>query len=412
MKVERAHIVHVIHRFDTGGMENGLVNLVNRLPSDRFRHTIVPLSETGSIASRITNAEVHVEALRLRPGPLARAVPHLWRLFRRLRPSIVHTRNVGTLEAQIAALLAGVPVRIHGEHGWEVHDLVGSNASLLRTRRLLRGLAHAQIALSAPTFEYLRDRVGVPQRRLHSICNGVDTQRFRPRETVVRAASITESGLRDDSPALVIGYVGRLADVKNPMLLVDAFERLRSRLDSTDPAVAERLRLRFVGDGPLAEALRKRIAGSPARNAIELAGRHDDVDRCMRGLDLYALPSLAEGISNTLLEAMASALPCVATAVGGNPELIEDGVCGTLVATNDADALATALERYARDPELRECHGARARARAVERFGIDRMVADYETLYTKLLLQRGVVRPEWAVAASGHARHLARTGTG
>lgn len=411
MKEERAHLVHVIHRLDTGGMENGLVNLVNRLPSDRFRHTIVPLSETGPIASRITNAEVRIEPLRLRPGPLVRALPRLWRLFRRLGPSIVHTRNVGTLEAQIAALLAGVPVRIHGEHGWEVHDLVGSSASLLRTRRLLRGLVHAQIALSAPTFAYLRDRVGVPQARLHSICNGVDTQRFRPRESSASAGAIIASGTRDDPSPIVAGYVGRLADVKNPMLLVDAFERLRIRLKSADPTLAERLRLRILGDGPLAEALRERIARSPERSAIELAGSRDDIDRCMRDLDIYALPSLAEGISNTLLEAMASALPCVATSVGGNAELIEDGICGTLVTTDDAEALAQALERYVREPRLRECHGTRARARAVERFGLDRMIGEYETLYTKLLLQRGVVRPEWATAASSRSHGLARSGT-
>ncbi len=411
MKEERAHLVHVIHRLDTGGMENGLVNLVNRLPPDRFRHTIVPLSETGPIASRITNPEVRIEALRLRPGPLARALPRLWRLFRRLGPSIVHTRNVGTLEAQIAALLAGVPVRIHGEHGWEVHDLIGSSASLLRTRRLLRSLVHAQIALSTPTFAYLRDRVGVPEARLHSICNGVDTQRFRPRETGASAESIASSGIGSDPSPIVIGYVGRLADVKNPMLLIDALERLHIQLESEDSGLAKRLLLRIVGDGPLAETLRKRIARSPIGSAIELVGSRDDVDRCMRDLDVYALPSLAEGISNTLLEAMATGLPCIATSVGGNTELLEDGVCGTLVATNDAEAMAKALGRYARDPRLRTQHGTRARARAVERFAIDRMIADYESLYTKLLLQRGVFRPEWATVASSRAHGLARSGT-
>src|SRR5690606_11832929 len=131
MDAPRAHIVHVVHRLDTGGMENGLVNLVNRLPAQRFRHTIVSLTGVGAIARRIANTEVEVIKLERRPGPLARELPRLWRLFRSLRPSLVHTRNVGTLEAQIAATLAAVPVRIHGEHGWEVHDVVGSDPSLL-----------------------------------------------------------------------------------------------------------------------------------------------------------------------------------------------------------------------------------------------------------------------------------------
>lgn len=416
MKADAAHLVHVIHRLDTGGMENGLVNLVNRLPSHRFRHTIVPLTDTGRIAARIINPQVRIEPLNLRPGPLARALPTLWRTFRRLRPSIVHTRNVGTLEAQVAALLAGVPVRIHGEHGWEVHDLVGSSVSLLRTRRLLRHFVHAQIALSMPTHAYLRERVGVPDDRLHSICNGVDTERFRPRtpdeeSARRRAAAKGATPVDKDAAPIVIGYVGRLADVKNPVLLVEAFERLHARATSTDPELARRLQLRIIGDGPLAGILRGRVARSPVHERIELVGERDDIASCLRDLDIYALPSLAEGISNTLLEAMASGLPCVATSVGGNAELIDDRTGGTLVASSDADAMAAALGSYAGNAALRAAHGARARTRAVEHFGIDRMVADYEALYTNLLLRRGVVEPAWAAASTGRLDALARSGT-
>src|SRR5690606_9608198 len=118
-----AHLVHIIHRLDTGGMENGLVNLVNTLPPKRYRHTIVSLTSVGQIARRIVNPEVKIVALDRRPGPLARDLPKIWRLLRELKPDLVHTRNIGTLEAQLAAWAAGVPARVHGEHGWEVHDL-------------------------------------------------------------------------------------------------------------------------------------------------------------------------------------------------------------------------------------------------------------------------------------------------
>lgn len=409
MNESRAHLVHVVHRFDTGGMENGLVNLVNLLPADRFRHTIVPLTDAGRMTTRVTNPEVRIHPLGLRPGPLAFALPKLWRLFRCLRPSIVHTRNVGTLEAQIAALLAGVPVRIHGEHGWEMHDLVGSNVSLLRTRKLLRHLVHAQVALSKPTFDYLRERVGVPATQLKSICNGVETGRFRPPK--IEGATLPEhmTCARDNEKPVVIGYVGRLADVKNPLLLVDAFEQLRARLRSFDDHPVRPVRLRFIGAGPLSHALHERVQLSPVRDDIELVGARDDIAECMRDLDVYALPSLAEGISNTLLEAMATGLPCVATLVGGNPELIEDGISGILVPAGDAQALMEALSRYTRNAELRRLHGGRARARAVERFGIDRMVAEYDALYTTLLLHRGVVEPDWA--SQGRSVGLARSGT-
>lgn len=393
----RAHIVHIVHRLDTGGMENGLVNLVNRLPAQRFRHTIVSLTGVGAIAERIANRDVEVVTLDRRPGPLSRELPRLWRLFRALRPALVHTRNVGTLEAQIAAALARVPVRVHGEHGWEVHDIVGSDPSLLRTRRWLRRFVHAQVALSMPTREFLRGRVGVPAERLVSICNGVDTERFRPREATHEAprdfAALGAPSWRADS--IVVGYVGRLADVKNPLLLVRAFEALAAQLRSRDPALAARLKLALIGHGPLAGVLREHLRHTPVRDAVWMAGDRHDIPALMGTLDIYALPSIAEGISNTLLEAMASGLPAVATRVGGNSELVVDGESGNLVESEDLAGFTAALSAYVRDPELRTRHGAHARQRAVLRFGLDTMIDAYEDLYTGLLVHRGAVPRGW-----------------
>ncbi len=396
----RAHILHVVHRLDTGGMENGLVNLVNRLPAQRFRHTIVSLTGVGPIADRIANREVAVLRLDRRPGPLSREIPRLWRLFRSLRPALVHTRNVGTLEAQIAATLARVPARVHGEHGWEVHDIVGSSPSLLRTRRWLRRLVHAQVALSTPTFEFLRDRVGVPPDRLVSICNGVDTERFRPRDPVHEAPRdfARLGGPAWPADSVVVGCVGRLADVKNPLLLVRAFEALVARTRAADPALAARLKLAIVGHGPLADTLRERVRHPSLREAVWMAGDRQDIPALMRSFDLYALPSLAEGINNTLLEAMASGLPVIATRVGGNAELVADGDCGALIESEDVAGLTAALESYARDAALRTRHGAQARLRAAGRFGLDRMVEAYQDLYTRLLVRRGAMPKGWGDA--------------
>ena len=405
MDAARAHIVHVVHRLDTGGMENGLVNLVNRLPASRFRHTIVSLTGVGPIAERIANRDVEVVRLDRRPGPLSRELPRLWRLFRSLRPSLVHTRNVGTLEAQIAATLARVPARVHGEHGWEVHDIVGSNPSLLRTRQWLRRLVHAQVALSTPTFEFLRDRVGVPADRLVSICNGVDTERFRPRDPVHEPprdfAALGGPAWRPDS--IVVGYVGRLADVKNPLLLVRAFEALAARLRASDPLLAARLKLAMIGHGPLANVLREHLQHTPLRDSVWMAGDRQDIPVLMRAFDLYALPSLAEGINNTLLEAMASGLPVIASRVGGNAELVVDGGCGALFESEDVAGLTAALSAYALDAALRARHGAQARQRAVGRFGLDRMVDAYEDLYTRLLVRHGAMPKGWGDASARHA---------
>jgi sugar transferase (PEP-CTERM/EpsH1 system associated) len=402
MNTMPAHLVHVIHRLDTGGMENGLVNLVNTLPAQRYRHTIVSLTGIGPIAKRIVNPEVRIVAMERQPGPLMRDLPKIWRLLRRLKPDLVHTRNVGTLETQLAAWAAGVPARVHGEHGWEVHDLGQGNKALLRTRRLLRGFVHQQVALSEATREYLRARVGVPAERITPIMNGVDTQRFRPRGAAVDLAATAAdrhplaafgapAGWPVDAP--VIGYVGRLADVKHPLLLLQALELL-----AFDRSLAASPRLALVGSGPLLPEIRTWLADHKLADRVWLAGDRADVPELLRIFDLHALPSLAEGISNTLLEAMASGLPSVATRVGGNGELVEHERTGLLVPSNDAAALAAAIRRYLADPALRREHGAHARRRAVEQFALDRMVAAYDDLYSGVLARRGV-RPRAELAA-------------
>lgn len=409
------HLVHLIHRLDTGGMENGLVNLVNHLPRDRYRHTIVALTGIGTIARRIENPQVDLIALERRPGPLLRELPRLWRLFRHLQPDLVHTRNIGTLEAQLAAWAAGVPVRVHGEHGWEVHDLGSGHAGLLRVRRLMRYFVHRQVALSRATHDYLRDRVGVPEAEIVEICNGVDTERFRPLarsrldDTYIDNGVLpTDHTIHPPHPLVafgapahwhahhpVIGFVGRLADVKHPNLLVDAFALLLGdqaglvgRRDQATLPLPHPPLIAIIGDGPLRPSLEKRIAELGLGERVWLAGDRADVADLLPRLDLHVLPSLAEGINNTILEAMASGVPSVATQVGGNAELIEAERTGLLVPSNEAGELAAAMRRYLVDPALRRQHGQRARERVVANFSLDRMTAAYEDLYSTLLARR------------------------
>ena len=113
-------VAHAIYRLDVGGLENGLVNLINRIPAQRFRHAIICLTEYSEFRQRLTRDDVAVYALHKPPGNSPMTQFRLWRLLNQLRPDIVHTRNMGALEATLPAALAGVPVRIHGEHGRDV----------------------------------------------------------------------------------------------------------------------------------------------------------------------------------------------------------------------------------------------------------------------------------------------------
>ena len=134
----RPLIAHVMHRFDVGGLENGVVNLINNLPSEAYRHAVISLTEITDFRQRILRKDVQYFALKKRPGHALWIYPELFKLFRNLRPAIVHSRNLAALEVVVPAWAAGVPVRIHVEHGRDVGDLDGSNKKYQVIRRLYR----------------------------------------------------------------------------------------------------------------------------------------------------------------------------------------------------------------------------------------------------------------------------------
>jgi len=371
-------VAHVIFRLDVGGLENGLINLINRIPAERFRHAIVTLTDYSAFRQRIQRADVPVFALNKPPGNSPVTLVRLWRLLSRLRPDIVHTRNLAALEGTVPAALAGVPVRIHGEHGRDANDLDGVNVRRQVVRRLFKPFVHQYITVSRDLGSYLQQKIGVPASRIAQIYNGVDSERFHPageRRDPVPHGDFAGPG------HFVIGSVGRMQDVKDPLTLARAFVRLMQIV----PGAEQRLRLVMVGDGPLREPVHLALAEAGVALYAWLPGERNDVARIMRSFDLFVLPSLAEGISNTILEAMATGLPVLATAVGGNPELIQAGVTGTLVPRADPESMARAMRAYAESPELCRRHGIEARRTIERKFGMGAMVDAYMTIYDELL---------------------------
>lgn len=373
-------VVHVIHRLDTGGMENGLVNLVNHMPQERFRHAIVCMTGYTGFSRRVRREDVALYGLGKREGKDLAVHGRLWRLLRRLRPDIVHTRNLATLEAQVTATLAGVRRRVHGEHGWDVGDPDGSNPRNRRLRRLVRPLVGEYIALSRHQHDYLTGAIHVAPSRVTRIVNGVDTGRFHPAGAGERGR-IGEASPFAAAGEVVIGAAMRMQPVKGPDVLLDAFIRLLARAGGKGP----RVRLVMIGDGPLLPELRRRAADAGVADRVTFPGMRDDMPDVMRGLDLFVVPSHAEGICNTILEAMASGLPVVATGVGGNPDLVVPGVTGTLVPAGDASGLADAIGAYVADPERMHREGRAARALAEQRFSLTAMVDGYLAVYERMM---------------------------
>ncbi len=371
-------VAHVIFSLGMGGLENGVVNLINHIPEDRFRHVVICLADYSDFRLRIRRSDVQLFALNKPPGKNFGVHVHLWRLLNRLRPDIVHTRNLAAMESLLPAALAGVAVRIHSEHGWDMGNLDGGNRRHRLLRRLLKPLAHHYIALSRHLEAYLREQVAVAPDRIAQIYNGVDADLFRPAQG--DRLPLPCPGF--DSPdRFVIGTVGRMQAVKDQLTLVRAFIRLLNIV----PGARQVLRLAIVGDGPLREPALALLRQAEALDLAWLPGEREDVAALMRGFDLFVLPSLAEGISNTILEAMASGLPVVATDVGGNPELVESGRTGRLVPPADPESMADAIRAYLDDREMCAKHGRSARATVERRFSMEAMVAGYMDVYDRML---------------------------
>jgi sugar transferase (PEP-CTERM/EpsH1 system associated) len=367
-------VAHIIYRLAIGGLENGLVNLINRTPMDRYRHAVVCLTEFTDFRARIRTGGVPVIALHKREGMDLSVHIGLWNTLRRLRPDIVHTRSLPAVECIATAALAGVRGRIHGEHGRDIYDMDGSNRKYNRLRKVIRPLIHHYVAVSNDLADWLVYNVGVSRSRVTQVYNGVDMQHFQPRTSA--RCPVGPPGFAD-SAAFVIGTVGRMEAVKDQLTLVHAFVHLLN----SQPTAHKHLRLVIIGDGALrSQALRLLQEGNAAHLAW-VPGERDDIAKIMRGLDLFVLPSLREGISNTILEAMATGLPVVATRVGGNPELINEGKNGVLVAPADPIRLADAIHSYIVDGEKLRRHGLASLRRVEAHFGIEAMVNGYLRIY-------------------------------
>ena len=378
----RPLIAHVVFRFDTGGLENGIVNLINHMPPAAYRHAVVALTEVNpDFAQRIQRADVQFVSLHKPAGHGHRLYPRFWRCMRELRPALVHTRNLAALEMQVPAAFAGVAARVHGEHGRDVSDLDGSNKRHQWVRRIYSPFVHHYVALSRDLASYLQNTVGVAPTRITQLYNGVDLRSFSPRQTLAAVAEDCPFA----SPAhYVIGTVGRMAEVKNQTLLAHAFIAALAQR----PELRARLRLVMVGDGPLRGQAQALLDDAGVADLAWLPGERRDVPQIMRSLDCFVLPSLAEGISNTILEAMATGLPVVATDVGGNADLVRHGHTGMIVPSNKVQAMAASLLRLADEPQTGAIWGAAARADALARFSMQAMVGQYQGLYDRLLKRK------------------------
>lgn len=372
-------IVHVIHHLDVGGLENGLVNLINHIPSERYRHAIICMKGYSDFSKRITRKNVKIIALNKREGWDFKLYVNLFRTLKELNPDIIHTRNLATIEGQLIATAARIRTRIHGEHGRDIFDLHGKNRKYNLLRKIICPVVDHFIAVSKDLENWLINTIGVKQNRIDQIYNGVDSSIFHPRGKRPGNNIGPEGFFTEDS--FVIGSVGRMAAVKDYPNLVRVFLMLLQE----DPTLRNRLRLLIVGEGSSRIECLEMLREAGAETKAWLPGERADIPELMRAMDLFVLPSLGEGISNTILEAMSTGLPIVATRVGGNTEIVKEEYTGKLVPPGTPETMAEAISTYYRNPGLLDSHGQSARKLIELKFSMEAMTNSYLEVYDKAL---------------------------
>ena len=368
--MKRTRVTHLIFSLEAGGMENGVVNLCNRLNPDLFDTSICVMKADGELEKRINRDRVTLYKVRRHFGNDPSVPLRIATQFWRRGVDIVHTHNWVTLvEGAVAKKFARVPVMIHGEHGYPIEE---RPRNVKVQRYVWSRIVTQLLSVSAELADGMAGVTGMPRDCIKVIPNGVDTTRFTPQPDR-RQQARAQCGI--PAEGIMIGMVARLASVKNHAGAIRALALLRQEgLD---------VHLVIAGGGDLQAALEQQARDENVNSCVHFLGFMEDVGRVYNALDIFLLNSHQEGMSNTIVEAMASGLPVVATQVGANPELLIEGETGYLVPPDNSEMLAIALRKLL-EPELRARFGIAARRRIEDNFSIDTMVDQYTNLYLQL----------------------------
>ncbi len=370
------HVMHVVPVGSIdGGMENGIINVANGLP-DHYRVSVCIFEDTELFSQKIRRSDSLFFLLPKRDQGIDwHLVLRLAKVLKSAEVDLVHSHNWGTfLYSVLAAKLASIPI-VHGDHGKSARELKGDSRVKRWVKSQLGGRVERIVAVSEPlAAEWLS--LGVPSKRIQWILNGVDIDRFKPRDARVECRQ--KFGLPEDG--LLIGSVGRLDELKNFGVLVEAFAEVAKKLPNSYLAI--------IGQGPQEQFLKDEVVRLGLSGRVSLLGHHADPENFLNALDIFVLPSKFEGMSNVVLEAMASGLAVVCADLPAHRKVFEPQVEGILVSPCTADVLGHSLLELGNDPQRRQRLGTAAREKVISRFSLQRMVDDYERVYAECARRR------------------------
>lgn len=365
----RIAVGHTIYAFKEGGMERGLLNIINYGRCDQFSHVIICLTEAGRFAKQITSPFCRVVELLKKDGHDLGLPGRIARIARAHQLDVLHARGWPALvETALAARLANVATTVYGFHGKTQADLDGINP--------LRRICQAALIRSYTVVTTLNERMRsdlaresyLSPERIRVISNGVDLDRFRPR------ADKGELRSRYDLPRdrFIVGNVARLDPVKNHEVVFRAISQI--------PKPARPFFV-IVGEGGYRSHLEQSIRSLGLGGDVRLMGHRDEIPELLNCMDVYIQSSFYEGFSNTILEAMACGLPVVVTDVGGTRDLLYKEHNDFLFRPEETEALVGMLLKLVGDRSFRNAMGNQGRSHVKERFSVQSMVAQYEDMY-------------------------------
>ena len=367
----KLHILHIIPNFGIGGAERLVVNLLGAIDKEKFEVAACSLySKSGTaFEQELEQHGIPVYYLGKDKGLELRMIPRLYRLFRAFKPDIVHTHLSVLRYALIPMMLCRIHARFHTVHSIAQKE-VDAPGKIVNRLAFRRGKV-VPISISKEVAKTVQDLYKV---QTPIIYNGIPIGEFQA-VPGIRANWRETEGIR--SSEVVFLHVGSFKPAKNHRLLIEAFGEAVGKLPN--------LKLFLVGDGELRPDIEKLVGEKSLGQNIRFLGLRNDIPELLAACDVFILSSDYEGFGLVIAEAMAAGRPVIATAVGGVPELVEDGVTGLLVSPQDIQALSKAMVRLADDPSLRETMGKRGQKRALERFDINIIAKQYEKLYLESL---------------------------
>lgn len=379
-------VTHVVHDFEGGGLETLVAAMARGFDRERVATSVISLSgRVGRLGAELSGVLRTLTAVR--PIPVvSMALPiSLTRAIRSTQAEIVHIHSGVWPKAALAARLAGVRGVVFTEHGREHDD---STTARWLDRQASR-LTDVVVSVSTRLHEYLVEQVGIAERRVITIENGVDTERFAP------ATRDARSAFQIPPDALVVGSVGRLEPVKAYERLLEAVAAVRDRVQSPGGVY-----VLLCGDGSERQALIDRARTLGLSEVVRLPGWLGDPAEAYRAMDVFVLPSRSEGLSVSLLEALASGVAPLVTPVGANADVLRGALSAQIVDASDPERFANALGDLLVSSGRRSALAAEGRQTVIARFSQERMLERYTELYESLCAGARATRSAPAVGGS------------